>query len=891
MAKITVIGENVITGTRPISNAGAEAAAAGAQIGFAKIRKGQQMMETGLKFAQNAAKATTNASYSDALGKATLRLNGELQQRLTQTVDADGNPTFATLVDDVGAMGQQIKSDIGSKIADFNARNKFNESFDKLLINKQILAQGQARTQQIDFARNKLISSVETLKEQALVDDPAQASHFVNEVNGMVETAHRAGAITQKEAIELKEKARIAIRVGSVQNIIRTEPEMAKALLESATPAMLGVKHDEFIQLKNQADAQIRDQQRQQDQVAREQEALHKEQQNLHKSKLDEGILRGIAGEADVEKSFISKQITQEQKVSLLKKLDKFNKTARKKAETKQAISVSMQEGKPLALEYTPKQIGEHYQERIASIFTDGQPPSITDKANVVKDYVAPVKPFQKELSHNLQHGNDQTAVESLRAFESVQEQNPLVLEGMDKDALAIASTAKAMLKNTNLSDQEAIRIARDRVLNADDPVRRERASEYRKIDDFKEKNIKGTIQETLDIEGFLGFGEKDIAPGMKETFKRLYEEAYVATGDKDAAVELVKSQTQNLYGATEINPDGTEKVMLLPPEKVLPGVDPQLIKENVHSEVSTLLPPEISTEQVLLQSDELTKNDLSYGLFYADEFGALHPIRNEEGDIMRWQPDEQGLHEEQSNRALEAAQTERQERLEKGSIDSQGPLGTSGREIQQQIKNPREVKPVDKSLDATSVRRGPQLSSRMRNKIPSKRRRVVGDAIEAGAQVAGVNADLLAAIAKAESQFNPSVRNRSGSTATGLFQFIRGTWKGMVKKYGKKYGIGIGDIRNPKANAIMGALFTRDNIRFLQRKLGREPTSREVYLAHFSGAGKALEVIRAVQNDPNGHVSKYYRPIALKQNPTVLKGTIKQSYLRLTNKVVRNLK
>src|SRR5579864_4419502 len=52
------------------------------------------------------------------------------------------------------------------------------------------------------------------------------------------------------------------------------------------------------------------------------------------------------------------------------------------------------------------------------------------------------------------------------------------------------------------------------------------------------------------------------------------------------------------------------------------------------------------------------------------------------------------------------------------------------------------------------------------------------------------VDFGLLMAEAEQESGFRADAK-ASGSTATGLFQFVSGTWLGLVQRFGEKYGIG----------------------------------------------------------------------------------------------------
>lgn len=112
-----------------------------------------------------------------------------------------------------------------------------------------------------------------------------------------------------------------------------------------------------------------------------------------------------------------------------------------------------------------------------------------------------------------------------------------------------------------------------------------------------------------------------------------------------------------------------------------------------------------------------------------------------------------------------------------------------------------------------------------------------------------------MAQMAYIESTFNPNAHPKgSPSSATGLYQFLRDTWNGLVKQ-GSVIGVdratGIvtntsktpqpGDPRfNPQWNANAGAAFMRNNA----RAIGSSSVG-DLYLAHFLGEGGAKKVIR----------------------------------------------
>lgn len=153
-----------------------------------------------------------------------------------------------------------------------------------------------------------------------------------------------------------------------------------------------------------------------------------------------------------------------------------------------------------------------------------------------------------------------------------------------------------------------------------------------------------------------------------------------------------------------------------------------------------------------------------------------------------------------------------------------------------------------------------------------------VKDTIIAAAKVVGVDPGLLAGMAAQESGFQPGIRAK-GSSATGLFQFLDGTWKQMLKQYGPKYNIPTGTpATNGAANAILGAQYVKDNIEAL-RKVTNNVQPGDAYLAHFLGLGGAR---KALQAGDNASFASLF-PQAARANPSY-SGTIGQVRAQLTN-------
>jgi hypothetical protein len=98
-----------------------------------------------------------------------------------------------------------------------------------------------------------------------------------------------------------------------------------------------------------------------------------------------------------------------------------------------------------------------------------------------------------------------------------------------------------------------------------------------------------------------------------------------------------------------------------------------------------------------------------------------------------------------------------------------------------------------------------------------------------------GVNANVLKTFAAIESSLNPNLSARPKSSAAGLFQFLTDTWRTMLSKYGGKYGIAPDTSPfDPKANALMGAEFLKENAANVFNTLALTPVCSDTWSSIF---------------------------------------------------------
>lgn len=156
-----------------------------------------------------------------------------------------------------------------------------------------------------------------------------------------------------------------------------------------------------------------------------------------------------------------------------------------------------------------------------------------------------------------------------------------------------------------------------------------------------------------------------------------------------------------------------------------------------------------------------------------------------------------------------------------------------------------------------------------------------------------GADFDFMVRTAARESNFDPNAR-ASTSSAAGMYQFLEQTWLAMMQRHGRDHGLGreagmieqsetgrftvsdpaqrqrILDMRfDANIAARMAGELAAENASILESRIGRQPTSGELYAAHFLGAGGASELINAAGQTPSTRADQLF-PAAAAANRNV---------------------
>lgn len=125
-----------------------------------------------------------------------------------------------------------------------------------------------------------------------------------------------------------------------------------------------------------------------------------------------------------------------------------------------------------------------------------------------------------------------------------------------------------------------------------------------------------------------------------------------------------------------------------------------------------------------------------------------------------------------------------------------------------------------------------------------------MGPIITGAAKMVGFDPAIALSVAGAESGLKPKA---SSGIAHGLFQFIDDTWQSMLKTYGPRYGISPATSPyDPRANAILGISYLKENHAALSKSLGKKITDLDLYMSHFLGLGGARRFLSASRSDPS---------------------------------------
>lgn len=229
-------------------------------------------------------------------------------------------------------------------------------------------------------------------------------------------------------------------------------------------------------------------------------------------------------------------------------------------------------------------------------------------------------------------------------------------------------------------SDQDAALQQADNILRMDEGMRKQREDAVRK--NLKDVNVVDEISSGVQP-GFFGRlfmgkekAEVDVPSGsayrINKDYRDAYEAYFVNNPDDEKAREYAEEKVLSRSGVTELG--DTPSVMRYAPEKIMPAIDGshEYLAIDFDETVKPLIP---EGKRAVLVEDEFTirnatpevieRNGIgpSYGVLVYDEDGLPDSLRDENGDILRYQlpMPTQEMKEAQRKRRLEEFSKQRE--------------------------------------------------------------------------------------------------------------------------------------------------------------------------------------------------------------------------------------
>lgn len=682
-------------GQQPLRQRGIGPAPIQGQVAEAQAEQnfGKSVASVSQQYLAGAVKSIQDSAYNKAITDAQRQFARESSVRMQQQTDENGNPTFGTLVNDVGSIGDNIKQNIAANLTDPEVAARFNNDFTKVISNKQIMAFDTARNQHVSFARATISDTIQSTTQTALEDSPELSLQYVNQISEVIAQGVQGGVLSPEEAQRLERSSTENLRLGVLSRQISGNASQMLGFLEGKEPSELGVSEKGKTALMRQAEAGVRDEKRAMDAQVKEQEKQFKESQNLNSGELELGLIKGTVGESEIEAAFAGDQISAEHRIKLLKQAARLEEKAITKRQKQIDIEDSIKNGSAL-FGMTSGEVNDHFISKVDSLSQEG-PITLQQKANIVKDYSVPVNSFAKELGNAITAGSLETAGETIAAFDFLTSERSLTLSKLSAEEKSIVARASEISLNTDVGDREALRRAREEIMNRTPEQVTELNKEFDAIAEFNPENIQDTIKEMFDIDAFtfivdIPFTESELNRDVVPAMRNLYRNAYAMTGSVDAAIKRVRAETAALFGNSEVGRD--EVFMLLPPEQVYKGVPAETLKKDLQQQlkdfrvsevvegvpvertgINALLPDfladvTVEPEDIFLESDTITRDNVqnpSWGLYFIREDGQKVYLQDPStGEPVRWSFDIRDFQEKEVVRAAKEVREIREQSL-----------------------------------------------------------------------------------------------------------------------------------------------------------------------------------------------------------------------------------
>ncbi len=569
-------------------------------IGAVTQKLANEIDAAGDKMFNDSKKAHQSAVLLNKMTQATEMYLGGRDQRYTQGVDADGNPTFTNLSSDCGSMGDSIGEDVAGGIIDPEVANQFRQEWGHYMLGQKVAAFKEARKQQLAFSMDSLDKGLGKLVTQSLSDNVENAKDY--ELRGLnaIRDAVTGGVIDQQDGENLGRQFSVSIREANIQNLMKTNKGQAQQVL-SMPADKLGIPEDRKAALTEQLQASIRSDQADATRAGERQKVDSVNQENSLVESVEARIDAGAIREDELLQLRDQFNPT---RFSDLKK--QYLKSAQKREQVlieNQNVGNKIANGESLS-DLSPNNINNYHQYLVEQLSDQTKKPvSLQDKAKLAATIPTAVSDYGKELSYATKYGDTKNASDAIAAYSYLKDRNKPTLDGagFDKESTLIMEHAQLLVERGGVSPQEAMKQSREKVLNPNPALNDYRADLFKKEKDFQVNNIEETAATALGAETTF-FHRNFIDQESVATYRQLVQEAYLSLGDKSSAVAYATTQMNKTHGISEVG--GRKVYMLNPPEKAYPQISSDRLRASLQGDVATVLPQGESVDNVSIAAN-----------------------------------------------------------------------------------------------------------------------------------------------------------------------------------------------------------------------------------------------------------------------------------------------
>ena len=535
--------------------------------------------------------------------------------------------------------------------------------------NKKILSENS--NQNFDESTKNIINS-------HLNNTPEQAEKEYSDAVKLIDVEQQKGIITEAiakerlQALKINDVTGKALRNYQEAKDNRREDEFISNFAQNKPSSLTPLEHLQIVDSVYKYHNQLK--------------SYLAAQSHLNYLEMDRGIKTGDITSADF--IYKSQNITRAEEIQLLNTLDAKN--AKDSIDAKTMADMSSTIGSPFAAaKFSNKDWDKYFDHQIVIAEEQkGEPLSFAEKSTIAASMPAQLDNYTKSLSKEINFGNPASAAEAASALFPLVANNKPAVSGLDDDTIG-----KMYLFNDfrlGMSDEEAIKLANDKVNNMTPDQKKENLS---KLDNWLDnKGYKGNIQAQLKHIGKeLGVSkgiftttipDYALPAGITEKYKKYlstYAELY---GNPDVADSMAIDKLKQTYNQEDFN--NRNEVMAIAPSAVW-KVDQRILRSDMYHEFTTMveelnkLPPESQSinkielepgmeekimrgsgdiyakidgkrRKLVIDSDLATQVPAqglpSWPVSYVTDEGIEVPIMDlrRAGGGMRWQPTEQTL-------------------------------------------------------------------------------------------------------------------------------------------------------------------------------------------------------------------------------------------------------